>query len=196
MMKDVRKLYPLNAVNEFLIKVSVLFNSRLDEHVASPSALPKNILEQIKSSVKIGATLTVRKMTAARFIVTRVGNRNKRRFVDLSEKTCSCKWYQEHGVPCYHACAVLLKHGMPAEDLCTDMAKTDTLVRLYSATVFPVDSDDLEEMTVIPPEVPKKIGRPKGKRIKNRLEKTTRGKNCCSLCGEVGHNKRTCPEMK
>ena len=60
-MKDVRKLYPLNAVNEFLIKVSVLFNSRLNEHAASPSVLPKTVLEKIKSSVEIGATLTVRK---------------------------------------------------------------------------------------------------------------------------------------
>ena len=40
-MKEDRKLDPLSAVNEYLIKVSVLFNSRLDEHVASPSVLPK-----------------------------------------------------------------------------------------------------------------------------------------------------------
>ena len=156
----------------------------------------KNILERIKSSVEIGATLAVRKITDTRFIVTRVGNRERRRFVNVAEKTYSCKWYQEHGVPCYHACAVLLKHEIPAEDICSDMTKTETLVRLYSATVFPVDSGDLEEVTVIPPEAPKKIGRQKGKRSKNRLEKTPRGKNCCSLCGEVGHNQRTCPEMK
>ena len=70
----------------------------------------------------------------------------------------------------------MLKHGIPAEDLCLDVVKTETLVRLYSGTVLPIDSNDLEEVTLIPPEVPKKIGRPRGKRIKNHLEKIHVGK--------------------
>ena len=195
MMKDVRKLFPLNAVNEFLIKVSTLFGSRLNEHASSPSMLPDNVIETIKSAVEIGSGLSVRRMTDSVFVVTRVGNGEKRRVVNISEKTCTCKWYQEHGIPCYHACAVMLKHGIPAEDFCLDVVKTETLVRLYSGTVLPIDSDDLEEVTIIPPEVPKKIGRPRGKRIKNHLEKSAK-ENRCSLCGTVGHNKRTCPGIK
>ena len=85
----------------------------------------------------------------------------------------------------------MLRCGMRAEDLCADVVRTETLVRLYAGAVLPVDTDDLDEVTVMPPDVPKKIGRPKGRRFEGCLE-GAKGKYCCSVCGQAGHNKRSC----
>ena len=122
----------------------------------------------------------------------RVKNGESLRIVDVVKKTCSCGWYQEHGTPCYHACAVMIKNGIPAETLCLDLAKTETLVRLYSAAIYPVDNDGLDEVTLIGPDPPKKIGRPKGRRMRSSLEQQPVRRNRCSACGKMGHNKRSC----
>ena len=116
----------------------------------------------------------------------------KHRIVDTARKTCTCGWYQEVGIPCFHACAVMFWHKIPADQLCHDVAKKETLVRVYSEPVIPVDVEDVEEVTLLPPPVPKKIGRPKGKRMMSALETAPRKKIVCSRCGKTGHNKRTC----
>ena len=194
MMKDVRRHFPFNAVIEFLKKVSFIFNDRFQEHSRSTSTLGGNVLEKIKSSIEVSSSLSVQNVRDGVFAVGRVKNGESLRIVDVVGKTCSCGWYQEHGIPCFHACAVMIKNAIPAEDLCSDLVKTETIIRLYSAAIYPVDSDGLDEVTLIAPEPPKKIGRPKGKRIRGYLEQQPQRRNRCSVCGKTGHNKRSCPD--
>ena len=192
MMKDVRKLFPFNALNAFLNKTSQLFVERLQQHSAATTALPPNVLTKIKDAVKTGSGLAVQRVTESIFRVARINCGEKHRIVDVARKTCTCGWYQEVGIPCFHACAVMFRHQIPADQLCHNVAKKETLVRVYSEPVIPVDVEDVEEVTLLPPPVPKKIGRPKGKRIKSALEVVPKKKRFCSLCGGTGHNKRTC----
>ena len=194
MMKEVRRHFPFNAVVEFLKNVSAVFNDRLQEHTRSSSPLPSKVLETIKKATKVSSKLSVRSVRDGVFTVGRVKNGESPRVVDTVKKTCTCGWYQEHGIPCYHACAVMMRKGIPAEALCSDLVKTETIVRLYSSTIYPIDSDGLDEVTLIAPDPPKKIGRPKGKRMKSHLEQQPLRRNRCSLCGKLGHNKRSCPD--
>ena len=69
MMKDVRKLFPFNALNAFLNKTSQLLIERLQQHSAATTALPPNVLTKIKDAVKTGSGLAVQRVTESIFKV-------------------------------------------------------------------------------------------------------------------------------
>uniref|UniRef100_A0A1S4CM73 MULE transposase domain-containing protein n=1 Tax=Nicotiana tabacum TaxID=4097 RepID=A0A1S4CM73_TOBAC len=91
------------------------------------------------------------------------------------------------------------KFLMP-EEYCSSYYKPSTIVMTYDVPVYPLpDKNDwnipehVAEEVVLPPKWKRPPGRPKKKRDKNLSELLLpKNQHSCSICGQGGHNKRTC----
>ncbi|XP_016443152.2 uncharacterized protein LOC107768535 [Nicotiana tabacum] len=91
------------------------------------------------------------------------------------------------------------KFLMP-EEYCSSNYKPSTIVMTYDVSVYPLpDKNDwnipehVAEEVVLPPKWKRPPGRPKKKRDKNLSElMLPKNQHSCSICGQEGHNKRTC----
>ena len=116
------------------------------------------------------------------------------RVVDLEAPTCSCGFYKEHGVPCRHMCAaIIFLKGNPQAFIVPER-RLSSLQAVYVGTTIPVDLCNLPDDGMKPPSSTKRRGRPKVKRIVSSAEKGSRQKVACGLCGQKGHNIRSCKE--
>ncbi|KAD2393312.1 hypothetical protein E3N88_40289 [Mikania micrantha] len=136
------------------------------------------------------------------------------RVVDVGQRTCSCRRWELTGMPCKHAVAVNwnmavngIEVGIP-ESWVSKVYWLDTWKKVYQSTVNPINGKDLWipstcPTTLLPPKHHKQIGRPKKKRKKavdelnqgvSKNGKMVRAGNTitCTLCKDIGHNKRTC----
>ncbi|KAK9175832.1 hypothetical protein WN944_027842 [Citrus x changshan-huyou] len=90
-----------------------------------------------------------------------------RRFiVDLVSRSCDCGHWELSGLPCAHAMAAI------------SHARHTT-----------------EEPKLSPPEITKKIGRPKKSRKRAATEPVKKNRSfyvCCSFCSGMNHNVRRC----
>ena len=64
---------------------------------------------------------------------------NRRFDVSLEQKTCSCRRYQDTGVPCGHACAVIRAIGKAPRDFMPDYLTRHHWVNTYSKNMRPLD---------------------------------------------------------
>ena len=53
--------------------------------------------------------------------------------VNLRHQTCTCCMWQEHGIPCKHACAVLLRRNQDPRDSCAQRYTLDTYRLMFQA---------------------------------------------------------------
>uniref|UniRef100_A0A1S4CSW8 SWIM-type domain-containing protein n=1 Tax=Nicotiana tabacum TaxID=4097 RepID=A0A1S4CSW8_TOBAC len=120
--------------------------------------------------------------------------------VCLLERKCVCGRFQIDELSCPHAWAVLKSKFLMPEEYCSSYYKPSTIVMTYDVPVYPLpDKNDwnipehVAEEVVLPPKWKRPPGRPKKKRDKNLSELLLpKNQHSCSICGQGGHNKRTC----
>ncbi|KAH9623671.1 hypothetical protein KSS87_000247 [Heliosperma pusillum] len=126
-------------------------------------------------------------------------------YVDLQEKTCTCRKWQLTGIPCCHAIACIYFKGLEVEPFVDECYLRVTNLKAYSKTIKPCVGErhwPIVDMELDPPQI--KIGprRPTKNRRKEPHEDpkkpgrlTKHGTTIrCSVCKSEKHNKRKCPD--
>ena len=128
--------------------------------------------------------------------------------VNLQEGKCSCKRYDDLGIPCIHARKFLLDKKMCVHNYVDSVFLTTSLTACYSMNIHPVIVEELEPMQGRKAPVFRvQPGRPKGKRMPSRGSKEAAQRRrrasgkvrkavTCSSCQVLGHNSQTCPGLK
>ncbi|XP_071731309.1 uncharacterized protein [Rutidosis leptorrhynchoides] len=134
-----------------------------------------------------------------------VRHRNEAFKVDEDRRTCSYRMRQLSGIPCPHACSAIFALGKSPEDYIPEWFRKEMYMRAYTTYLRPVNGMSTWVPNTLnkplPPQPRTMSGRPKRKRIRAvdesgsgsgaRISKTG-SVITCSLCLEVGHNKRGC----
>ena len=135
---------------------------------------------------------------------------NKRRLVvNLTRRTCSCRWWQLRALPCGHAMAVIEREQLSVYNYVGDCYKRSAQGIVYLNVVHPMEThdsahvnaatgavvggeklDDAYNRHILPPINPRPSGKPRVRRIESQRHgvKVQR----CSKCGEEGHYRNTC----
>ena len=175
--------------------INATFAERREKYATgNETDIADKILAKLVKRVEDGRKLEARRVSGHIFDVqSRVGS-DTSRTVDLEKKQCSCMKFQDYGYPCNHACSAALLAGVDIASLCIDERRVGALQRVYETGIIPVDIDTIPSIPLEPPLVHRQAGRPKVNRIRRRDEDRPKRIYFCSLCGETGHTKKTCPE--
>ncbi|KAH9131636.1 hypothetical protein AeRB84_021733 [Aphanomyces euteiches] len=170
------------------------------KHLSVKNKAKKNA---IKEQQKLAGTFTVhRKTSSVAFVRSSRGCPVQHR-VDLDLKMCTCSYMQQMGLPCRHFIAALIKCERLHE--LYDACDTCYLVKNFLMGYGYGSQDGVELMldekivprNVLPPlKTLNTVGRTKTKRIRSHQELPVANSSTklrkCTLCGEMGHNKRSC----
>ncbi|KAF4136133.1 SWIM zinc finger domain-containing protein [Phytophthora infestans] len=122
-----------------------------------------------------------------------------RRRVNLLERTCTCSFFYQYGIPCSHIYSMLAFIDQPESifDFFDWCYLVETYMRANDAATSNIElvlDDHIQaDEEVQPPIASRKRGRPRKKRIASQGEARRSSKQTkCSQCGELGHNRRTC----
>ncbi|KAH0704838.1 hypothetical protein KY285_019116 [Solanum tuberosum] len=129
-------------------------------------------------------------------------------YVDLLEKSCSCREYDLIKIPCAHAMAALQskhgnEYGMSIYEYSSPLYKVEAYLLAYmdSINVVPLESEwcvpeELLNVKILPPLVDTKLGRKRRKCVKGVDENFNRKRrNKCSICKRTGHKRTTCGNL-
>jgi hypothetical protein len=126
--------------------------------------------------------------------------------IDIKEKTCTCGKWQDYGCPCLDAMAYyrLVQDNTVEEVLIQTISPLFTYSKqqeLFRKNVNPVIVEMLDSDNITSPPntlIKRQPGRPKKKRLqmRSRYVNPAESKIKCSICGEAGHNKKTCEARK
>ncbi len=111
---------------------------------------------------------------------------------------CSCKMYEQWGIPCFHICFCYQKLGLDAQHIVSDIWMSEYYKAAYevegSAQI--VMLKDLEKKELFPPLAGTQRGRPRVRRIESQFNKSaaTSFRQKCAICKKDSQNSRTCPE--
>nr|XP_016503885.1 PREDICTED: uncharacterized protein LOC107821925 [Nicotiana tabacum] len=107
--------------------------------------------------------------------------------------------FQMDELPCPHAWAVLKNQQLKPGQYCSFYYKKDNLHRTYEFPMNLVPDESLWviptyvlEDVVLPPKGRRNAGRPRKERLKPASEKESKRAFSCSVCGQGGHNRKTC----
>ena len=196
-LEEARHMDPLKMLAQYIFKLNVLFERRRNEYAPmAPRDLPKDVAEMYNQSRDEGRKLDVRQHTRVLFEVQRPNDPSKWHKVNLADRSCSCGFYREHGIPCRHMWAALMRVQECPREFVVKERLVSALKSVYTGFVIPVDQTLLIDDGLRPPEVIRQRGRPKVKRYQSAAEKGPRKKVKCGHCGETGHNVRTCPQKR
>ncbi|CAI9268136.1 unnamed protein product [Lactuca saligna] len=123
--------------------------------------------------------------------------------IDLHKRTCGCRSWHLTGIPCVHVIYAILCLNGNIEEYVAIWYTTQMFGSCYRYNVKLINGYEmwpLNDMnTILPPKCRRMPGRPKMNRIKcisERSDRHTVSKvwttSKCSLCFQLGHNKRKC----
>ncbi|KAH7855885.1 hypothetical protein Vadar_030067 [Vaccinium darrowii] len=125
--------------------------------------------------------------------------------VYLDKRHCGCRKWDIFGIPCIHAIAAIGFNNLEPHDYVDDWYSVDTLLKTYDNLMGPINGREMwpspDNVELLPPDVKKRLGRPKKARRREPEEPTAKDpcrlgrkgiKMTCRNCGKVGHNKRGC----
>ncbi|KAL0534248.1 hypothetical protein IC582_028536 [Cucumis melo] len=137
------------------------------------------------------------KVSPIDFYQFHVKDLDKKEVVNLHTQECIFKEFQAEQLPCSHVITAARDHNINIYSLCANYYTNECLLVAYAEVVYPVEnqsdwktSEDYVHMTVLPPKVVKRVGRPKKKRIPSVGEAPKLHK--CGRCKEIGYNRLTC----
>ncbi|KAL0560775.1 hypothetical protein IC582_001188 [Cucumis melo] len=170
------------------------FWERREEGIKVTSTLTKWAELVIQKKQEGALTMKVNPIDCYQF---HVKDLDKEEVVNLQTKECTCKEFQAEQLPCSHAIAAARVRNINVYSLCANYYTNECLLAAYAEAVYPVGnqsdwktSEDYVHMTVLPPNVVKRVGRPKKKRIPSVGEAPKLHK--CGRCKQIGHNRLTC----
>ncbi|KAL0544768.1 hypothetical protein IC582_019893 [Cucumis melo] len=170
------------------------FWERREEGIKVTSTLTKWAELVIQKKQEGALTMKVNPIDCYQF---HVKDLDKEEVVNLQTKECTCKEFQAEQLPCSHAIAAARDRNINVYSLCANYYTNECLLAAYAEAVYPVGnqsdwktSEDYVHMTVLPPKVVKRVGRPKKKRIPSVGEAPKLHK--CGRCKQIGHNRLTC----
>ena len=127
----------------------------------------------------------------------------KEGFVDIRNKTCSCRVFQVDQFVCAHAIAVCLYFRVDPISFCSCYYTKETLVMTYSELIIPVGNmanweitADVQTLQVNPPDVPSSFDCRKTRRIPSIGEDIPRSTITCGQCRECGHNRKNSSKFR
>nr|XP_016472825.1 PREDICTED: uncharacterized protein LOC107794808 [Nicotiana tabacum] len=188
-------------IYDFLEEVRKMFGrwncSNRKEATQTYKTLGKKYQEMLELNETMCTRMTV--VPSTEYLHT-VNDGGRNYTVCLLERKCVCGRFQIDELSCPHAWAVLKSKFLMPEEYCSSYYKPSTIVMTYDVPVYPLpDKNDwnipehVAEEVVLPPKWKRPPGRPKKKRDKNLSELLLpKNQHSCSICGQRGHNKRTC----
>ncbi|KAA0067351.1 MuDRA-like transposase [Cucumis melo var. makuwa] len=145
------------------------FWERREEGIKVTSTLTKWEELVIQKKQEGALTMKVNPINCYQF---HVKDLDKEEVVNLQTKECTCKEFQAEQLPCSHAIAAARDHNINVYSLCANYYTNECLLAAYAEAVYPVGNqsdwktiEDYVHITVLPPKVVKRVGRPKKKRI-------------------------------
>ncbi|KAA0062480.1 MuDRA-like transposase [Cucumis melo var. makuwa] len=161
------------SIASFLENVRALlqrwFSERREEDIKVTSTLTKWEELVIQKKQEGALTMKVNPIDCYQF---HVKDLDKEEVVNLQTKECTCKEFQAEQLPCSHAIVAAWDRNINVYSLCANYYTNECLLVAYAKAIYPVrnqsdwkTSEDYVHMTVLPPKVVKRVGRPKKKRI-------------------------------
>ncbi|XP_017406413.1 uncharacterized protein LOC108319702 [Vigna angularis] len=142
------------------------------------------------------------------FEVRHVSQAGDKFVVNLDENLCTCRKWEITGIPCCHTLASMKFLNLDAEEFIPCCFRKSTYEETYSSIVYPINGNNLWEITtyddVLPPPKRTLPGRPKKKRrleqwelVKDHKRMRKGGlKKRCDICKELGHNRTSSTKAK
>ena len=126
--------------------------------------------------------------------------------VDLNDKSnpCTCGYTKDMVAPCIHVLVSLRSVNRMTEihSFFHSSWTKETFIQAYNEDAHghilpPVLKADVKDGNCDAPEFTKKRGRPRKKRIESQaataeLSQAPKKKKKCGICGQIGHNRKTC----
>ncbi|KAK9137719.1 hypothetical protein Sjap_008313 [Stephania japonica] len=181
------------------------FNERRELSMQWNTVLVPSAERHVSDAIERARNFQVLRANEAEFeVISHEGTH----IVDIRIRSCFCRGWQLHGLPCAHAVAALLYCGQNNVHRFTESFFTvATYRKTYSQTIHPVPDKSLWnelpqesqdgvsnalEIVLNPPKSLRLTGRPRKKRV--RAEDNGRSKRVvhCSLCNQTGHFRTTC----
>ncbi|KAH9769958.1 SWIM-type domain-containing protein [Citrus sinensis] len=171
------------------------------------SNIPPRVQKKIAKIAKAARRVSIIKASKYQFEVVEIMPDMERHYiVDLNKWYCECGGWQMSGLPCKHAMAgILHSHGEPSDYVDKSLTREAYLLT-YSATINPLPD------RINWPKIDRPILKPPVKKVQPERPKLNRRKEVneakkkpfykrrftvkCSICHEMGHNKKKCPANK
>ncbi|KAL4023314.1 hypothetical protein IC575_017066 [Cucumis melo] len=193
-LKEPRDLPIASFLENFRALLQRWFWEHREEGIKVTSTLTKWAELVIQKKQEGALTMKVNPIDCYQF---HVKDLDKEEVVNLQTKECTCKEFQAEQLPCSHVIAVAQDRNINVYSLCANYYTNECLLAAYAEAVYQVGnqsdwktSEDYKHMTVLPPKVVKRVGRPKKKWIPSVGEAPKLHK--CGRCKQIGHNRLTC----
>ena len=170
-----------HSICSFIIEHMTKLGAMLVQHKAESNAwkgiIGPKIEEKVKINIAKGEVYSVSPFMET-FYAVFVGDLVLN--VDIKEQSCTCRGWQMSGIPCDHACAVLLSIGQNVADFVDEIFKSPAQQLVYSGTFHGIETHDMPKVqddgvvrdvignvffSLNPPCVKRPPGRPRKKRI-------------------------------
>ncbi|XP_052728479.1 uncharacterized protein LOC128195279 [Vigna angularis] len=202
---EMRNIKQLNdEVFKYLLKIPPRYWSR-----SRFSSKPKcytlvNNMSEAFNSVMVHTSWSANKI----FEVRHVSQAGDKFVVNLDENLCTCRKWEITGIPCCHTLAAMKFLNLDAEEFIPCCFRKSTYEETYSSIVYPINGNNLWEITtyddVFPPPKRTLPGKPKKKRrleqwalVKDDKRMRKGGlKKRCGICKELDHNRTSCTKAK
>lgn len=152
-----------------------------------------NIQRSLPGRLAIARGMSVQRFSANHF---RIIKGTEEFIVDLGLSTCSCLWFNDHQMPCWHATAAIDKFMVPpaVEPYISTLYKVNTILDLYQKTFRPVMLGEIIANDTLPPSFTRQRGRPPTARLLGIQDIVSRVPHC-GHCKQAGHYRPRCPRL-
>ncbi|XP_070023697.1 uncharacterized protein [Nicotiana sylvestris] len=194
--KDAREL-PVMRLLEYMTNLLLQWNNKNRKSAMETSIeLGEKYDKLLRENLIASEQMTVRPTTDQLYTML---ERVRRNIVCLEKGTCSCEKFHMDELPCPHAWAILKNQQLKPGQYCSFYYKKDKLLSTYEFPVNPMLDESLwviptevMEDVVLPPKERRNAGRPRKERLNPASEKESKRAFSCSVCGQGGHNRKTC----
>jgi hypothetical protein len=189
----------MKALEKWALKTATSRVAHHEKRLLEGNLLSKFALNLLLASKEHLSHYTVIRLDISAFHVSSAQNEWN---VLLDQRKCSCKRYDDLGIPCVHGLAAIMSAKLEVANFVDPCFHTTKLKECYSGRLIPpIQSDFALAEGRLPPVYCRQPGRPKKRRIpsagatdasKTRNKNMCRKNRKCSICQQAGHYALTC----
>ncbi|XP_010414237.1 PREDICTED: uncharacterized protein LOC104700419 [Camelina sativa] len=184
-------------------QLMTLFNERREASMQWSGMLVPSAERHVLEAIEESRLYLVHKANEAQFEVT---TSEAKYIVDIRCRSCFCRGWELHGLPCSHAVAALLFCRQNVYRFTESYFTVANYRRTYAETIHPIldksmwkttepdreSGEDGEEIVIRPPMVLSQQPRPRKRRSQGEDRGRQKRVVRCSRCNQAGHFRTTC----